>query len=218
MKVDRRDLQGNILRGYHFRHAAYLFVSVRQAEAGRRLLGELIEPVITEEEWGRTPPPWTLNVALTARGLKAVGLEKEARRRFPCEFRRGMRAKAGELGDVGKSAPEFWDKDLRSRDAHLLLTIYAPEADVRSTQLARWKRRVESRPGPAARARAGRRSAARGARALRVRRRLLAARRRGQRPHSAGRRRAVAFWPLARDAAGRIRTRAPRRGRRGARA
>ena len=147
MKVDRRDLQGNILRGYHFPHAAYLFVSVRQAEAGRRLLGELIEPVITEEEWGGTPPPWTLNVALTARGLKAVGLEKEARRRFPSEFRRGMRAKAVELGDVGKSAPEFWDKDLRSRDAHLLLTIYAPEADVRSTQLARWKRRVETDPG-----------------------------------------------------------------------
>ena len=147
MKVDRRDLQGNILRGYHFPHAAYLFVSVRQAEAGRRLLGELIEPVITEEEWGGTPPPWTLNVALTARGLKAVGLEKEARRRFPSEFRRGMRARAAELGDVGKSAPEFWDKDLRSRDAHLLLTIYAPEADVRSTQLARWKRRVETDPG-----------------------------------------------------------------------
>jgi Dyp-type peroxidase family len=142
MKLDPSDLQGNILRGYHFPHAAYLFVEVKKAEAGRRLLRELIDPVTTEEEWSHKPP-WTLNVALTAAGLKAIGLEKAARRKFPKEFRDGMRERAEELGDVCASAPKFWDEDLGSPAAHLLLTVYAPQDGERDAQLARWRTRVE---------------------------------------------------------------------------
>ena len=146
MTLDRGELQGNLLRGYHFPHAAYLFVEVRDAAAGRRLLGELVDPVTTEEEWDGTPP-WTLNVALTAAGLRAIELDEAAFAGLPAEFLAGMAARARELGDVGSSEPECWDEGLGSGDVHILLTVYAPEAAGRDAQLARWKQRVKSDEG-----------------------------------------------------------------------
>ena len=146
MTLDPRDLQGNILRGYHFPHAAFQFVQVLDPSAGRRLLAELIDPVITEEEWGGKPP-WTLNVAVTATGLEALGLDQAVLDGFPADFREGMRKRAAELGDVGPSAPAHWDKRLRSGSAHLLLVIYAPGEGERDRQLARWKARVERDEG-----------------------------------------------------------------------
>lgn len=143
MTLDRGDLQGNILRGYHFPHAAYLFVEVKEAAAGRRLLRELVDPVTTEEEWDARPP-WTLNVALTAAGLKALKLDTAALMGFPSEFRDGMAARAKELGDIGPSAPGFWDEGLGTSRAHLLLTVYAPERTARTAQLARWEQRADA--------------------------------------------------------------------------
>ena len=42
-RLDPADLQGNILRGYPQPHAAYLFVGVDDADAGRAWLGELVQ-------------------------------------------------------------------------------------------------------------------------------------------------------------------------------
>ena len=61
------DIQGNLLRGYGFPLAAYLFVRVDDAVAGRALLGELAGEVTTAEPWGHGKPRTTLNVALTLR-------------------------------------------------------------------------------------------------------------------------------------------------------
>ncbi len=146
MTLDPTQLQGNILRGYHFDHAAYLFVGVDDAAAGRALLGRLIDPVITEEEWGENPP-WTLNVALSFAGLRAVGLSEAALARFPEEFRCGMAARADELGDVGTSAPDCWEDGFGSDETHLLLTLYAPAEGTRDAQLARWLEVIEQEPG-----------------------------------------------------------------------
>lgn len=146
MTLDRGDLQGNILRGYPFPHAAYLFVEVKEADAGRRLLGELVDPVTTEEEWDARPP-WTLNVALTAHGLRALELDDAALNSFPSEFRAGMAPRAKELGDVGPSAPKFWDEGLGTGRAHLLITLYAPKRAERNSHLAFWEERVNADGG-----------------------------------------------------------------------
>lgn len=149
MTLDPANLQGNILRGYTFPHAAYLFVQVLNPAAGRNLLGELIDPVTTEQEWG-CRPPCTLGVAITAAGLEALGLDDATLRSFPVEFRCGMAARAGELGDVGPSDPEHWEAGLGTGKAHILLTTYAPNGPGRDAQLARWKKRVKSDDGLAA--------------------------------------------------------------------
>lgn len=141
MTLDRGDLQGNLLSGYRFHHAGYLFVGVRQPDAGRRLLGRLVDAVTTEEKWAARPP-WTLNVALTASGLRAVELDQAAFDRFPEEFRAGMAARARELGDVGRSAPRQWDAGLGTGHAHVLITLYASTSKERDELMASWEAQV----------------------------------------------------------------------------
>jgi hypothetical protein len=84
--LDLDDIQGNILRGYAFPAAAYLFVRVDDPAAGRRWLGELVEPVTTAAEWVEGKPEHTLNVAVTAAGLAALGVPPALRASFSPAF------------------------------------------------------------------------------------------------------------------------------------
>ena len=161
---------------------------------GGRCWAELIDPVITEEEWGENPP-WTLNVALTASpGCEAVGLDRSgardgSRRSSAC----GMAARADELGDVGTSAPDRWEKGLRlGRDPSAAHRLRAGRGACGTRSSPAGSSVVEQEPGLRCRLRAARRRAAGRARALRLRRRLLPARGRGQRPRSSRRGRAPA--------------------------
>ena len=53
-----------------------------------------------------------ITVAFTYEGLKALGVPQESLDSFAPEFRQGMAARAAELGDVGESSPEHWEKPL----------------------------------------------------------------------------------------------------------
>jgi Dyp-type peroxidase family len=121
--LDRADIQGNVLRGYGFAAARYLFAEVRDAGPARGWLAAL---EVTSEE--RRHPVPTLNVALTHAGLRALGVPEHVLRSFPAEFRAGMAARAGCLGDEGPSAPEAWEATLRGERLHVLLTVTAPDA------------------------------------------------------------------------------------------
>ena len=48
---------------------------------------------------------------------------------FAPEFRQGMAARAAELGDVGESSPEHWEKPLGTPDVHVALAVLSPDAD-----------------------------------------------------------------------------------------
>ena len=148
MRVDRRDLQGNVLRGYRFDTAGYLFLSVADAAAGRSLLAGLVDEVTTDEPWpGRTRPPTALNVAVTAAGLAALGVAERTVGRFPRAFRQGMAARATLLGDVGASAPERWEPELRGGDAHLLVSVHADTPEAVDERVRDLRGRVEGAPG-----------------------------------------------------------------------
>ena len=47
---------------------------------------------------------------------------------FAPEFRQGMAARAAELGDVGESSPENWEKPLGTSDVHVALAALSPDA------------------------------------------------------------------------------------------
>ena len=47
---------------------------------------------------------------------------------FAPEFRQGMAARAAELGDVGESSPEHWEKPLGTADVHVALAALSPDA------------------------------------------------------------------------------------------
>jgi deferrochelatase/peroxidase EfeB len=107
--MDLDDIQGLVFSGYRTQpFARYFFLRFGAGDA-RGFLAELLNRVSSAsldvlEETRR------LNVALTARGLRALGLDEHAMATFPRELVQGMahpeRSRA--LGDDGPDAPEHW--------------------------------------------------------------------------------------------------------------
>ena len=50
-ELDLADVQGNVLRGYTFPVAAYLFLRIDDVERGRALLRRMLSEVTTAEPW-----------------------------------------------------------------------------------------------------------------------------------------------------------------------
>src|SRR6476646_9913723 len=113
----RADLQGLISSGYgHLPHAAYLFFGVHDAAGARAWLGRLAPAITTARAWpvsgGRTiKPSMALNVAFSADGLAALGLQQEVLCTFPAEFVEGITHpdRSRVLGDTEESAPALWN-------------------------------------------------------------------------------------------------------------
>ena len=126
---DLSDIQGNVLRGYTFPCAAYLFLRIDDPQKARALMARMLPQISTAEPWENGPPPTALHVALTYAGLRAVGVAQEILDSFPEEFREGQAARAERLGDRGPSAPEHWEAGLGTGEAHVLVTVYAADED-----------------------------------------------------------------------------------------
>jgi len=126
-RLDVRDVQGNVLRGYGFPFAAYLWLKVGDAAAGRAWLGRLLPRVTTAEPWGAAKPATTINVAVTYAGLVALEVPAVLLDGFAQEFREGMAARAGELRDAGEDHPEHWEQGFGTGDAGILVTVNAQE-------------------------------------------------------------------------------------------
>lgn len=119
-KLDLADIQGNITRAYApfgFWNVRYFFLHVNREklEEARKFLDVVRERVTTSERWGQGEdraerPKVTLNIGFSWFGLWAFGLPTETLRMFPREFIDGMKPRAHILGDVGKSAPDHWDR------------------------------------------------------------------------------------------------------------
>jgi Dyp-type peroxidase family len=123
--VDLADIQGNVLRGYTYPVAAYLFLRIDDADDARALMQRMLPQVATAEPWNGHAPETAMHVALTYSGLEALGLPRAILDSFPDVFRGGMAARADRLGDRGPSAPEHWEPGLGTGEAHVLVTVYA---------------------------------------------------------------------------------------------
>ena len=106
--LDLDDIQGLIARGYPDLNAArYVLLQIDDATTACRWLGGLADQVTP----GPTrPAEIALNVAVTASGLKKLGLPESALAMFSNEFTAGMSTphRRRILGDVGPNAPEGW--------------------------------------------------------------------------------------------------------------
>jgi Dyp-type peroxidase family len=147
--LELEDIQGNVVRGYGMPWAAHLFLRVEDPERGRRVLRELAEHVTMESAggWpGGSKPDSTVNLAFTATGLVALEVPDAVMDTFPAEFLQGMEARAERvLGDTAVSAPERWEKGLRSA-AHALVMLHATGEAERSRAIADIEHRIaESR-------------------------------------------------------------------------
>src|SRR5690349_13880844 len=88
-----------------------------------------------------------VSVAFTYQGLKALGVPQDSLDSFAPEFRQGMAARAAELGDVGPSSPDNWEKPLGSPDVHVALSILSPDAARLENLAERARRAHEQLPG-----------------------------------------------------------------------
>jgi Dyp-type peroxidase family len=124
------DIQGIIASGYgHLPHAAYLFVTMTDADGARRWLARLVAS-ITRSRRPASRGSVAVNVGLTARGLRATGLPEEVLRTFPLEFQDGIASQERSriLGDGGASAPEAWDVGgPRTDPVHAMLLLFAAD-------------------------------------------------------------------------------------------
>lgn len=129
--VDQTDLQGNILCGYgrKYRHGVFLFFRIDDPREFSRWLAAHLGSITTAVRW-TDPPDSTLNVALSFKGLRKMGVRRKLLATFPPEFREGMEGRAGRLGDTGESDPGRWDKCLKG--LHGVITSAARKRPARN--------------------------------------------------------------------------------------
>ena len=116
-------------------------------EQARAWFAGLLDHITTAEPWKDGKPPTTLNVAVTATGLKALGVSKEVVDTFSSEFRDGMAKRAKKLGDAGPSDPGGWEQGLGTGDAHVLLTINAQKKEDHVRALGKMKAAMQDAGG-----------------------------------------------------------------------
>jgi deferrochelatase/peroxidase EfeB len=106
----------------------YLLLRIDDRAAGRELVRRLHQFVDSGRPSGDPAQDAWITVAFTYHGLKALGLPQESLDSFSPEFRQGLAARAAELGDVGDSSPEHWEKPLGTADVHVALAVLSPDA------------------------------------------------------------------------------------------
>ena len=120
--IDLADIQGDVLRGYTYPCAAYLWLRIDDIDRSRALMRRMLPQVHTAEPWQAGPPPTAMHIAFTFSGLEALELDDALLASFPEEFREGMASRAERLGDRGPSAPSQWEPGFAS--SHVLVTLY----------------------------------------------------------------------------------------------
>jgi deferrochelatase/peroxidase EfeB len=134
-ELNRKEVQGNILRGYRRAIVRHLILEVPERAAAQKFFAASVEggnadvPGITSETPWSQKPDVCFNIGLTYEGLRALGTSDESLATFPTEFIEGMTSRALKLGDFGSSAPASWpapfDKPAR---VHIVASIYADDA------------------------------------------------------------------------------------------
>ncbi|MGH2942874.1 MAG: Dyp-type peroxidase, partial [Solirubrobacteraceae bacterium] len=150
-RMDLGDIQGDILRAYgnDYDCTTYAFVRVECPPAqARAWFSGLLDHVTTAEPWPAGKKPLTtLNVALTASGLRALGASEALVGSFSREFREGMANRSALLGDVGPSDPADWEAGLGTGDAHVLLTINAQQTSDHERALGKMEAAMDAAGG-----------------------------------------------------------------------
>ena len=98
VRMDLGDIQGDILRAYgnDYDCTTYAFVRIECPPAqARAWFSGVVDHVTTAQPWPPGEKPLTtLNVAVTAPGLRALGVSEEVVASFSQEFRAGMSSRS----------------------------------------------------------------------------------------------------------------------------
>ncbi len=142
------DIQSGVLRPRPAPYAAtYVLFRIDDRAAGRELLARIGSVVASAADRSSPAAETWVSVALTYRGLEALGVPGDSLDSFAWELRQGMAARAKALGDTGASAPEHWERPLGTGDVHVVLVALAPDRARLEAALARARKVYETLRG-----------------------------------------------------------------------
>jgi len=137
LAVEFDDIQGLVRFGYkHHTEAAFLLLRVRDRDAARRWLATV--PVSTAATI-EPPPEIAIQVALSAEGMRAIGVADDVVAAFATEFVVGMAGdanRARRLGDLGANDPSRWQWGSGGRAPHVAVLLYAMPGKLAALQQA----------------------------------------------------------------------------------
>ena len=134
--LDLDRIQGFVVRGYRLPLAGYIFLRIDDATRAAAWISDMTTDVLTAAPWSEKPDSG-VNIAFSFSGLAALGLPSATLASFPEDFRDGMAARAGLLGDEGDSSPANWEAPLGTRGVHVLVMISAAHRAALSAHDAR---------------------------------------------------------------------------------
>ena len=118
------DIQALVKTGFgSLPEAGYLLLRVREAAAAKAWLRAVRVTCVADGVVAEA-----VQVALTAPGLAALGVERQVIAGFDPEFRAGMSAdpsRSRRLGDTGANAPAGWSFGHGDAEPHVLVMLYA---------------------------------------------------------------------------------------------
>jgi Dyp-type peroxidase family len=148
VSLELEDIQSGALRPRPSPYVGvFILLRIDDRRAGRELIRRLI-PALTNATNPADPSheAW-VSAQFTFQGLKALGVPQDSLDSFSLPFRQGMAARAAELGDIGESAPENWEKPLGTADVHVAVSALSPDAERLERVLARARKGYEELPG-----------------------------------------------------------------------
>ena len=136
--LDLDDIQSGVLRPRPTPFTAtYIILRIDDRGAGRELMRRLSAVVApAANPTSPTRDTW-VSAAVTFQGLKAIGVPEASLESFP----------AKNLGDVGESSPEHWEKPLGSNDVHVVLTAVSTDDATLESAVVRASKAIEELRG-----------------------------------------------------------------------
>jgi deferrochelatase/peroxidase EfeB len=135
LAVELDDIQGLVRFGYkHHTEAAFLLLRVRDREAARRWLAKVS---VSTAQTVEPLPETALQIALSAEGMRALGVDAAIVDSFAADFVSGMADdanRARRLGDVGANDPGRWEWGAGTRMPHVAVLLYAMPGGLASLQ------------------------------------------------------------------------------------
>lgn len=148
--LETHDMQGLLLSGYgHLLWASYRFYRITDPQAARAWLAKAADEVTLATGKCETH---SVNLALTARGLRRLRLDEDALASFSRPFRQGMatQRRSRVLGDTDDdSCPQAWQwgrpdtRERRGNEVDILLMLFASEEHILEERCAQWRSLAE---------------------------------------------------------------------------
>lgn len=129
-QLELADIQGYIVRGYkHMMCSRYVYLHITDAAKAKTFIADISGAITNVTHFPKTN---CLNLAVTAAGLRALGLNEDNLKNFSREFTEGMNTPHRQrlLADYESSGPDKWLwGGSNNKEGHLLLMVFGKDEE-----------------------------------------------------------------------------------------